>query len=197
MISIRLNGWTNRHITWIFPCMSVRNEVCMYVYRALCMYANELFKVVNWPSGDLLSKDEIIPHYKTIKDKYKTQSKGKTWHSRNRDMNISDGSFIAIPAHRPHMITQLHVQYRSQDFPRVNLWFSWDLEIKTIDSIAIATSENPIVQLLYGSIVNFTLKVTERSNSDLWVTLTQKLRLPLWSPSQQTPLCQVILLYNE
>ena len=60
MISNRLNGWTNRHITWIFPCMSVRNEVCMYVYRALCMYANELFKVGNWPWP--------------IKDKYKTQS---------------------------------------------------------------------------------------------------------------------------
>ena len=55
----------------------------------------------------------------------------------------------------------------------------------------------PHCSILYGFIVNFTLNVTERSNSDLRVTLTQKLTLPLWPPSQQTPIRQVILLYNE
>ena len=55
----------------------------------------------------------------------------------------------------------------------------------------------PHGSILYGFIINFTLNFTERSNSDLRVTLTQKLTLPLWPPSQQTPISQVILLYNE
>ena len=154
--------------------------VCMYIGRYVSMQMNFSRSLIDLRVN-----------------KHKTQSKGKTRHSRNRDMNISDRSVFAIPAHRPHMITHLHVQYRSQDRPRVNLWLSCDLEIKTIDSIAIATSENPIVQLLYGSIVNSTLKVTERSNSDLRVTLTQNLTFPLWSPYQQTPADQAISLYNE
>ena len=60
-------------------------------------------------------------------------------------MNISDRSCIAI--------------YRSQDRPRVDLRRLCDLEINNIDSIAIVTSENPIVQLIYGSIVNSTLNM--------------------------------------
>ena len=55
----------------------------------------------------------------------------------------------------------------------------------------------PHCSIWYGFIVNCTRIVTERSNSDLRVTLTQKLTLPLWPPSQQTPICQDILLYNE
>ena len=55
----------------------------------------------------------------------------------------------------------------------------------------------PHCSILYGFIVNFTLNVTERSNSDLRGTLTQNLTLPLWPPSQQTPIRQDILLYNE
>ena len=65
-------------------------------------------------------------------------------------------------------------------------WFYHDRNIR-----------KPNCSILHGFIFNFTLNVTERSNSDLWVTLTQKLTLPLWPPSQQTPTCLVISLYNR
>ena len=41
----------------------------------------------------------------------------------------------------------------------------------------------PNGSIVYGFITNFTLNFTERSNSDLRVTFTQKLTLPLWPPS--------------